>query len=76
LHREGCNPVIVNVPTASYHARVDSLAWWIRPKRQRRTDSGECGSASTEVLSAAKSLASDSTRKDEVKSFLEAVRAA
>jgi methyl-accepting chemotaxis protein len=37
----------------------------------------ETGSASTEVLSAAKSLASDSTRlKDEVKSFLEAVRAA
>ena len=37
----------------------------------------ETGSASNEVLSAAKSLASDSTRlKDEVKSFLEAVRAA
>ena len=37
----------------------------------------ETGSASNEVLSAAKSLANDSTRlKDEVKSFLVAVRAA
>jgi len=37
----------------------------------------ETGSASSQVLSAAKSLAGDSTRlKDEVRSFLEAVRAA
>ena len=37
----------------------------------------ETGSASNQVLSAAKSLAGDSTRlKDEVRSFLEAVRAA
>ncbi|MBA7468063.1 hypothetical protein ES707_03304 [subsurface metagenome] len=37
----------------------------------------DTGSASNEVLSAAKSLANDSTRlKDEVKNFLEAVRAA
>jgi methyl-accepting chemotaxis protein len=37
----------------------------------------ETGAASTQVLSAAKSLATDSTRlKDEVRNFLEAVRAA
>jgi methyl-accepting chemotaxis protein len=37
----------------------------------------ESGSASSQVLSAAKSLAGDSTRlKDEVRSFLDTVRAA